>query len=1227
MANADVKQLLLQVDASVALAQRNIAALTRTVDGSSTQMQNSLKKVDAAFEGVLSGMTPAQTAKFFANAKASAEDLLSTIDPLYKAQLTYNRSLEQLNALQKAGTINSVEFARAQGLLKQQLAEQQVYFGRVTQGSTAMRIGMQQLSFQIGDIAQGFALGTRPMTIFAQQSGQVIQAMQLMGHSGKGFLAFLAGPWGIGISVAASLLLLLTQRHKEAGASVDSLLKKMRDQAAEARNQEVANEIWAHSLDAVIQKEKELHKELEDTLKVESDVSFERLQTARDNLAKMQNGLNQLIKKQKDAQKELRDAQALPSTAPGAPAYAQSALAAARDQAIAKAQQKLDDITKKIADTRSQIASTQTDISNAQFAIGEQVAGYATDQGKAFSDLVDTERGLIEQNKALASSSTETFSALERLRESAGHAANQDLPLGEAGDKLHQLVEQLRTGKSAPAAFAAEVNKMANALEAAAKAAEEANKKLKQNVVSDFKSSMIGAEGTGPNQMGSSAAGFGQFTKDTWLHYFDRLFPDKAALDTSAKLAMRNVKEVATAVIDKATDDYVKVLKSAGVALTKANLYAVHLLGEPDARKLFGAADNTPTTNLFSPEVLSKNPFLKGTAGSAREAIASRIGDSSSAVSSGAVALERALQEEARVEKKQFDDYIEARDRLNERLLDAQSENVDNAQIETQNAIALIEAEKNRLNQQIDNDVSEGRYGDATEQLAQQRGEELKLINEQIADQRIANARFKEQQRNAEQRDKFDQADFEQRIDALRSQESLARTSKERRALELQVLELVYEEKKKHLEMLFNLAMATKNYGEAAIAAQELANLPNQKFYDTQQALRSTQGPMDRYLDSLPRTEKDINERIQGIEVDGIQHAVDVLAEFRHGWKSMRDAAISALDDIIGKLVKLRLDEWVGKIFKSGKVAGTAGAGGATDAAALQVASAGLNTAGAGLNTAGVTLQGAATNWTLVAAQLQEAALQLAAAGAASGGGGGGIGGLGALAGLIAGGGGAGGAGDLSFLGSVGGEADLLYDPSLLGLADGGLVRGPGTGTSDSVPIMGSNGEYMIQAAAVRKFGPAFFDALNEGRIPHLKDGGLLGMLKYVSPAAFLQSKGLLKYVSPAAMLASSHSGRDLLKFASPFAALAFGGMGKDILKAIPQFALLDKLLGGHKNGSVPNIPSAKVANVNSRGGDTYNVHVNAPITGVPLQDRQTGMQFAAGVEAGLARRRAKGIS
>jgi hypothetical protein len=55
--------------------------------------------------------------------------------------------------------------------------------------------------------------------------------------------------------------------------------------------------------------------------------------------------------------------------------------------------------------------------------------------------------------------------------------------------------------------------------------------------------------------------------------------------------------------------------------------------------------------------------------------------------------------------------------------------------------------------------------------------------------------------------------------------------------------------------------------------------------------------------------------------------------------------------------------------------------------------------------------------------------------------------------------------------------------------AAGGLVTGPGTATSDSIPARLSAGEYVVRAAAVRRVGVAFLDALNGLQAPPVWDG------------------------------------------------------------------------------------------------------------------------------------------
>lgn len=58
--------------------------------------------------------------------------------------------------------------------------------------------------------------------------------------------------------------------------------------------------------------------------------------------------------------------------------------------------------------------------------------------------------------------------------------------------------------------------------------------------------------------------------------------------------------------------------------------------------------------------------------------------------------------------------------------------------------------------------------------------------------------------------------------------------------------------------------------------------------------------------------------------------------------------------------------------------------------------------------------------------------------------------------------------------------------------ATGGLVTGPGTSTSDSIPARLSANEFVMKAKAVKKFGSNFMHMINRGILPKFADGGLV---------------------------------------------------------------------------------------------------------------------------------------
>lgn len=75
---------------------------------------------------------------------------------------------------------------------------------------------------------------------------------------------------------------------------------------------------------------------------------------------------------------------------------------------------------------------------------------------------------------------------------------------------------------------------------------------------------------------------------------------------------------------------------------------------------------------------------------------------------------------------------------------------------------------------------------------------------------------------------------------------------------------------------------------------------------------------------------------------------------------------------------------------------------------------------------------------------------------------------------------------------------------------DGGHVRGPGTGTSDSIPANLSNDEFVVKADIVNQPGVLeFLKALNSGKVhlPKFQDGGLMNQAKAIGHAIVTPGK------------------------------------------------------------------------------------------------------------------------
>lgn len=85
--------------------------------------------------------------------------------------------------------------------------------------------------------------------------------------------------------------------------------------------------------------------------------------------------------------------------------------------------------------------------------------------------------------------------------------------------------------------------------------------------------------------------------------------------------------------------------------------------------------------------------------------------------------------------------------------------------------------------------------------------------------------------------------------------------------------------------------------------------------------------------------------------------------------------------------------------------------------------------------------------------------------------------------------------------------------------AGGGPIAGPGTSTSDSIPAMLSNGEFVVNAASTKKYR-SLLESINSGHMAHFATGGIAATLAS-SPAASGGS-------SPVSVQVNNHGGGGL---------------------------------------------------------------------------------------------------
>jgi hypothetical protein len=139
---------------------------------------------------------------------------------------------------------------------------------------------------------------------------------------------------------------------------------------------------------------------------------------------------------------------------------------------------------------------------------------------------------------------------------------------------------------------------------------------------------VVAAEGGPGRSSTSSAAGYGQFLRTTWLDVFGRAYPDIARMLSSDQiLALRYVKPLALDLTSRYARENAATLVREGLPATDTALSLAHAVGAGGAMTILTASPRAPVADLLSPQAIAANPvFTRMTADDLQGWAANRIG-------------------------------------------------------------------------------------------------------------------------------------------------------------------------------------------------------------------------------------------------------------------------------------------------------------------------------------------------------------------------------------------------------------------------------------------------------------------------------------------------------------------------------------------------------------------------------------------------------------------------
>lgn len=255
----------------------------------------------------------------------------------------------------------------------------------------------------------------------------------------------------------------------------------------------------------------------------------------------------------------------------------------------------------------------------------------------------------------------------------------------------------------------------------------------------------------------------------------------------------------------------------------------------------------------------------------------------------------------------QQDAYNEAMDRLLSDELRNRQSLAKSAEESAALELQRVDLERAHYESALNKDVADKKITEAD-------AISLRLKNAENVDQQKAIIKQELGQVLLDQQTEYMREGLDQEATLLSIRESMAKTNTERRKIQLALLELEIEEKGAAARRLINSGDDAK----AAQGRQQLEGLADYRAGKEKSIEQGTMTPLQQYLDTIPKTQDEINERFNKIAADGLSSFNEGLVAAGTNLIGLKGLAGSLFNQLISDLLRFQIQAATRSIFGDG---------------------------------------------------------------------------------------------------------------------------------------------------------------------------------------------------------------------------------------------------------------------------------------------------------------------